>query len=196
MWIVSLEWLLLALAVFWAMGAYKRLMRLRAACRKAFVPVEDSLRHLLSMLREFAESECSAGEAAQHARAALQPTADLLEMALLQAKAQPLQAESIAGLDSSWRSTQVAWQAYVQVQESAIAAQGGESADSALSPWSRRWQQLVMVQQHNSHQFNTAVTAYNQALTQLPASLLAKLLGLQPARAFQKDAAAPSAPTV
>ncbi|ANY60860.1 hypothetical protein MA05_00555 [Comamonas aquatica] len=121
MWILSLEWLSLAITVFWVAGAWKRLQRLRSTCKSAFAALDVQFVLALEWLRTCARAEAGEGAeaSAQHARHALLPSADLLELALQQARQHPLRPEAIAALDSAWQSLQVAWQAYAQLQQDA-----------------------------------------------------------------------------
>jgi LemA protein len=188
MWILSLEWLLLALMVFWITGVCKRMKRMRAACKTAFSAVEAQFVQLLDLLRSCANAELPQQDAQQvslqHARHALLPSAHLLEATLIQAKQQPLRPETIAALDSAWQGVQVAWQAYVQLHGVQAQALSDEQQE-----WEQRWSQLITLQSHSTEQFNTAIHAYNGAIAQFPACVIARLSGLKPGRTFQKDAA-------
>lgn len=188
MWIVSLEWLCLAVTVFWVIGAFKRLQRLRQESKQAFAAVDAQLMQTIDWLRSCARlrtlKERVSGVPIAHAQHALLPSADLLEGALLQAKQHPLQAETIAALDSTWQSAQVAWLAYMQLSQGQA-----DAHDEQLQEWSLRWQQLTTLHLHSTAQFNAAVNDYNHAIAQFPACVIARLSGLKSARTFQKDAA-------
>lgn len=188
MWILSLEWLSLALLVFWITGAWKRMKRVRAACKTAFDAVDAQFMQLLDLLRSCANAdvpeETAQHAALQHVRHALHPSANLLEAALHQARSQPLRPEAIAALDSAWQGMQVAWQAYVQLRTAQM-----DAPSELQQEWEQRWVQLVTLQSHSTEQFNTAVHGYNRAIAQFPACVIARLRGLKPGRTFQKDAA-------
>ena len=186
MWFLSLEWLALTVGVFWAVGAYTRLKRLRAACAQAFQSLDLHLQQLLAVLDEFdAQSPVDQGEMLP-ARHALQPTAALLQAALQGARAQPLQGDGVAGLDAAWQALQVAWSAY----EAVVAHQRADApARQTLAPWSQRWQQQHTLQVHAAEQFNQAVSAYNAAIAQFPARLLAWIFAFQRARGLHSEAA-------
>lgn len=187
MWMLSLEWLLLLLLVFWVIGAYKRIQRLRAAGKAAFGAVHAQFVLVLELLRSSAATDLpDEGERSvplAHAQHALLPSAHLLEAALAQASQQPLRPETIAALDSAWQGVQVAWHAYAQ-----LCARSAQPAN-ALPEWQQRWLQLTTLQSHSTEQFNQAVHDYNRAIAQFPACVVARLSGLKPARTFQKDAA-------
>ncbi len=90
MWILSLEWLVLAGLVFWVIGAFKRLKRLHAGSKQAFAAVETQFMQAVDLLRNCARvqelKERVSSVSQQHAHHALLPSADLLEAALQQAK--------------------------------------------------------------------------------------------------------------
>lgn len=188
MWLLSLEWLLLAVSVFWALGAFKRLKRLRLQGGQAFAVVDGQFLQVIELLRSCARiqtlKEKVASVYVQQAHHALLPSADLLETALQQARQHPLKPESIAALDSAWQGAQVAWQAYTQLGQDLSPVHAEH-----IQEWSQRWQQLQTLQSHSTAQFNTAVQAYNAAIAQFPACAVARLGGHQAGRTFQKDAA-------
>lgn len=188
MWILSLEWLALALLVFWVIGAFKRLKRLRAGSKQAFAAVETQFTQVIELLRNSARvqtlKERVSNFSLQHAHLALLPSADLLEAALKQAQQHPLRPEAITALDTSWQGAQVAWLAYVE-----LASAQAEGQDAHVQEQAERWQQLMTLQSHSTAQFNAAVQDYNRAIAQFPASMVARLGGLKAGRIFQKDAA-------
>lgn len=188
MWILSLEWLLLALLVFWMVGAFKRLKRLRLQGKQAFAEVDVQFTELIEVLRNCARlqalKERVSSVYVQHAQHALLPSADLLERALKQARQHPLRPETIAALDGAWQGAQVAWQAYVQLCD----GQSGVLAEH-VQEWSQRWLQLQTLQSHGTAQFNAAILDYNRAIAQFPACVIARLGGHKAGRTFHKDAA-------
>ena len=188
MWILSLEWLLFAMLVFWVTGAVKRLKRLRGAAKQAFQPVGEQLVQLIDLLRSCARIQALkdkvSGGVVPGAHHALLPSADLLEKALAQAQQQPLRAETMAALEAAWQGAQVTWQAYAQMALGSVA-----DPDAQVQEWVQRWQHLATLHQHNAAQFNSAVNMYNRAIRQFPACVVAKLGGLKAGRTFQKDAA-------
>ena len=188
MWILSLEWLLLALAVFWVVGALKRLKRLRRQGRETFVAVDAQFVQLAELLRSCARmqslKERVSSVYVQQAHHALLPCADLLESALQQARQHPLRPEAIAALDGAWQGAQVAWNAYVQLCGESESVHAGH-----IQEWSQRWLQLQTLQSHSTEQFNTSVHTYNRAIAQFPVCAIARVSGHRAGRTFHKDAA-------
>lgn len=188
MWLLSLEWLLLAVTMFWALGAFKRLKRLRMQAEKAFTSVDEQFLQMVELLRSCARmqalKEKVASVSVHQAQHALLPNADLLESALQQARQHPLRPESIAALGGVWQGTQLAWKAYAELCSDLSPVHAEH-----IQEWSQRWQQLQTLQSHSTSQFNTAVQTYNDAIAQFPACAMARIGGHKAGRIFQKDAA-------
>lgn len=187
MWMLSLEWLLLAVLVFWVMGAGKRLKRLRQANKLAWAAVDAQCMHSLDWLRAGIRLQTLkdkvTGGAVAHAPQAVLAQADALEAVVVHARTQALRPQTTVALQSAWHDVQAAWQAYTQelADDPAYAEQ--------LQEWAARWQPLLALHDHSTAQFNAAVNDYNRAIAQFPACALARISGLRSARAFEKDAA-------
>src|SRR2546427_10342321 len=100
MWSLSLEWMLLALLVFWAVGAYNRLARLRSGCVQQFGVLDAHLGQWHAMLQAFEAQPKAEGQspALVHAQAALHQTAAQLQAALVDARGRPLRETALAAL--------------------------------------------------------------------------------------------------
>lgn len=187
MWMLSLEWLLLAVGVFWVMGASKRLKRLRLAHKHAWVEVDARCVQAIELLRSSARMQSLkdkvAGGAVAHSPQAVLLSADALEAAVLEARMQPLRPQTTASMQAAWHAMYMAWQAYLDelLTDSVHAEQAQE--------WTTRWQTLLARHDHSTAQFNAAVHDYNRAIAQFPACVLARISGLRKARSFDKDAA-------
>lgn len=189
MWMLSLEWLVLAVAVFWVVGAVKRLKRLRNESKQAWSAVDAQCVQSIECLRHCgrwqALKERVAGAPMEAAWHALLPAADMLEQALSQVRAQPLQGQNMLALERAYTAAQCAWQ--TDVHKAGAAPETSE--EEQLLEWSLRWQQLTTLQSHSIDQFNAAAHDYNRAIAQFPACAIARISGLQPVRTFQKDTA-------
>lgn len=167
-------WILLAIALFWAVGAYNRLVRLRSAAIRAFGALDAYLVRLMALL-----GECEAalavvpGEPVQ-ARTALQAATIQLGVSLAVARTQPLHAEAAAALSTARQALETAWQG---------AARQLATEEGAALP-----RGLELLEQHQElgaealAQFNLAVQRYNEAIAQFPANGLAWLFSFQPGR--------------
>ena len=170
----SFFWVFLAVALFWAVGAYNRLVRLRSAAIQAFAPLDAHLVRMMALL-----GECEAalvvvpGEPVQ-ARTALQAATMQLGISLAVARVQPLQAEAAAALSTARQVLDAAWQG--------AAEQLPVDAAEPRPPWLEHLEQHQAPSVQAQEQFNQAVQQYNDAIAQFPARVLAWLFGFQPGR--------------
>lgn len=175
MFLSSVVWLLVLVLLFWGVGAYHRLARLRAAAVQAFAALEAHLLALLALLAEYDAAQARAGAPSVPARAALQAAAGQCASALAHARTQPLQAQPAAALHDALQVLEAAWITLAQ-QLPALAVPAG-----AL-PWAQRWEQQQAHKAQAQAQLRLAATHYNAAIGQFPAQLLAWLLGFTSAR--------------
>ncbi len=178
-------WILLALLLFWAVGAYNRLIRLRSAAMQAFGALDAHMLRWMALLGEYeasraAPADTERAQSAVHddAHAALWAAATQLSASLAVARARPLDADAAAALSAAAQVLDTAWQTVVR--EAAQTSEG--VAPPALAPWVQRREQVALQSDAARRQFNDAVLLYNHAVTQFPASLLAWLFGLKKGR--------------
>lgn len=178
------SWIFLALLLFWAVGAYNRLIRLRSAALQAFGGLDAQLLRWIALLAEYEATRAAPQEPgalpdrASDAHAALEAAATQLGASLAAARARPLDEGAAAALAAAAQVLDTAWQA--MVHEAAWAGQG--VAPPALAPWIHRREQLALHTGEARRQFNEAVMQYNQGIAQFPASLLAWLFGMKKGR--------------
>jgi LemA protein len=173
-------WSVAAVLLFWTVGAYNRLMRLRAEANSAFAAVEAELSRQVALVRD----HLPAPEASQAAPLeeggslwnALHAAATQLAATLSAARAKPLEPENIAALSSAQDVLRSAWERAERDDAHDLA--GPRLPDTLLL---RRGQALL--QAHAATEaFNAAVTRYNESIAQFPAVLMAWLFGFKPAR--------------
>ena len=170
----------LALALFWSVGAHNRLVRLRAEVIRQWGSVDAVwLRLLVRLQGGLAARQTLLGEAGAPELQAVQMASDQMLEALLQARMQPLD-EAV--------QKQVISQHLQLVSEIRLLQQ---EVHDALRPdleiaLNRMRQTLpaAMIPYH------VAVSAYNDALNMRPASWLAKRLNFKPAMRMDLTAAA------
>lgn len=163
-----------ALVVFWMLGAYNRLVALRQAIGTAWAQAEPVLRArasavdaLVETLRGPLADEAATLEAVRAAQTQLLPLADALQ-------ARPTQADRAAALARAEATLAAALTRLLSLielhpglrQDAAVAAPLA-TLDSALP-------RLAAARQL----YNDAVRAFNEAATQFPARLVARLFGL------------------
>jgi LemA protein len=173
-----LSWIVAALLLFWAVGAYNRLMRLRADAHAAFAGVEGEFNKQIELVRK----HLPGAELTQPAPldpesafwAGLQGAAGQFATALGAVHHRPLDARRVAALNAACDVLVVAWAAAERDDAHDLA--GPRLPETVLA---RRSQ--LAVQTHGAvEQFNAAVGRYNDAIAQFPAVLLAWLFGFKP----------------
>lgn len=185
-------WILLAVLLFWAVGAYNRLMRLRSAAIQAFGGLDAHLVRTITMLGEY-EATLLPERSPSDARAALWAATTQFGASLAAARARPLDTAAAAALSTAEQVLNVAWQAVVRDRAGAPvdgvgdgpvphAAAGAPPADQTLAAWIIRRDQQAAHNDLARQQFNDAVAQYNRAIAQFPASVLAWLFGFHQAR--------------
>lgn len=179
-------WIGAAFLLFWAVGAYNRLIRLRAAALQAFTALDARLREQAELVQAClppASLPASAQEDdlmddmtalwAGLAGAAVQFSASLGAV-----RARPLDGEAVAALQAAQGVLRMAWQ---RLQHDDAHDLAGAALPESLQS---RWQHLAGQVQSDTALFNQQVAIYNEAIAQFPALVLARLFALEPARAL------------
>jgi LemA protein len=174
-------WAIAAVLLFWSVGAYNRLMRLRADANAAFAAVENELVRQVELVR----SQLPPPEPTQPAPlegepisfwSALHAAAAQLAASLAAAHGRPLQADNIAALGAAQEILAMAWERAERDDAHDLA--GPRLPDTVL----RRRQQMLLAAHAATEAFNQAVARYNEAIGQFPAVVLAWLFGFKPAK--------------
>ncbi|MBV7542437.1 LemA family protein [Acidovorax sp. sic0104] len=203
MWSSPLFWIVIAIALFWALGAYNRLMRLRSAVVQSFGSFDAHMVRLLALLGEFhafctVQREASAAASpVDQEIAALHGAATQLSASLAVARARPLRSDAMAALAAARDVLHASWPgALHKAQETATPAEAigqagegkGEGEATPAEPvppgllWTARWSDHVQQNEQAIAVFNDAVVQYNAAIAQFPANLLAWAFGFKTAR--------------
>lgn len=163
--------LLLALVVFWAVGAHNRLVRLRAEVVRQWSSVDAVwLRLLVRMQGGMAARQSLATQADADDLQTLQLACDELLEALSLARLQPLGGESQRQVQAQHQKVVVEIRRILQTTNDAVKP----DLDIALNRM-RQTLPAALIPYH------VAVAAYNDALAMRPASWLARRLNLKPA---------------
>lgn len=171
-----LLWLLPALLLFWALGAYNRLVRLRSEAIASFGGADTQLGRQV----EFIASSLPTAEEPSHTAElaalwkALHAAATQLSVALSATRSKPLDPTTVAALSSAGDAVRSSWS---RVQGNAHDLAGPAVPESMAAVW----QQLESQSQHACGRFNQAVARYNAGIRQFPAVLIAQLFGLREA---------------
>lgn len=175
---LALAWAALAVLLFWSVGAYNRLVRLRAQAIASFQLVDSRLCQHLKLV----ESELQDGLATEQAACAsewagLRDAASVFEAALRAVRRQVLHAPAMAVLQDAHDKLQSSWERLMDAR-SRLAP---PSPLSQTSPCVAAWRDATQLVAHAASEFRLAVQAHNQAIDQFPALLLAMLFGFRPA---------------
>jgi LemA protein len=163
-----LIWLLAATCVFWCVGLYNRLMRMRARGLDALGSVEKNLRSYTSLIQaQFPDEE---GSYIPMEWARLVSLVKLLEVhgkatrvaPLLPAPLQTL-AQTVDAIDSEW----------LQLREQP-ADLAGPTMPEAMQ---KLWDEAALKVRTARGGFNQIVDRYNEALRQFPANLVVGMMG-------------------
>ncbi|MDB5872340.1 MAG: hypothetical protein JWQ07_1782 [Ramlibacter sp.] len=173
--------------LFWGVGAYNRLMRLRAEANTAFAALESELSKQVALVRECLPPP----EATQPAPlddegafwAGLHGAATQFAVSLAVARSRPLEPDGIAALSAAQDVLAMAWERAERDDAHDLA---GPRLPETLT--SRR-AQIVMQTHAAIEQFDQAVARYNDGIAQFPAVLLAWLFGFKRGRGVRAMAA-------
>lgn len=179
-------WIVLAVLLFWSIGAYNRLVRLRAQAIAAFAAIDEQFKqyitlvqthlHLISAPSLHGAPGPGVAEIPM-AWAGLGGAAAQFEASLKEARAQPLDALAMSALEAAHEIFCVSW---ARVQNEPHDLAGSPLPDTLQLQWDR-------ISLHASKarlEFNRPVTVYNAAIVQFPARLLAWLFGFKPAKSI------------
>lgn len=162
---------LLAVTLFWAVGAHNRLVRLRAEVVRQWSSVDAVwLRLLVRMQGGISARQSLMPESDSEALQALQTACDELLEALSQARLQPLEVECQKQVMAQHMKVLAEIRLMLQTANDAVRP----DLDIALNRM-RQTLPAALIPYH------VAVTAYNDALAMRPASWLARQLNLKPA---------------
>ncbi|QIL83175.1 LemA family protein [Diaphorobacter sp. HDW4A] len=181
-------WLIVfAVLVFWAVGAYNRLMRLRSAAIQAFGALDVELLRRTALLGEY-DAAVTGPRVPQDAQMheALRASGTQYAASLAVMRSRPLDAHAGAALVAAGKVLDAAWQTLVDASQAQPLQEAGDT-DSVHSTM-MALNSLVERSAHQrtqidlaTAQFNAAVDHYNQAVAQFPASMLAGVFGFKQA---------------
>jgi LemA protein len=175
-------WLFVALGVFWSLGAYNRLVRLRAAIGTQFVSLEAVLLQYQEVVQQAVTAASTSPQLWASANlpelevdpwTRLQVSAGLLTVAMSRMQSHPLEPDSSQALQDAGAELQLAWAGLVHPDAFYVNVPEGLQ---------QRWMALDLLVQPEVQRFNASIIEYNHAIAQYPAALLAKLFQFHPAQ--------------
>ncbi len=176
-----LLWMTLAVLLFWGVGLYNRLTRMRARAFGALGSVEKHLREYTELTREVPMNARSASgyqplvqrDGAIPHWAMLLAELDALELALKDVRQKPLDIEPMARLQQSMSTLQRIWGGWLTLP--------GDLAGPAVpDELQARWTAITHRVETSRNGYNQIVLQYNESLAQFPARLIVGLMGVRP----------------
>ena len=182
-------WIAGAIALFWFVGAYNRLMRLRSAALQAYAVLDAALvRQLDFVLARVAEEEPPATPH-ESPSASVRAAANQLSTLLAGTRLRPLNPAGVAAMSTAMHVMLAAWQSLHPDAVVSFEADGTLSRPASLEghldgaevstpiAWPEPSAAAEMARGH----FNLAVAQYNAAIAEFPAVLVAWIMQLKPA---------------
>jgi LemA protein len=172
-----LFWGAFAVLLFWSVGAYNRLVRLRSEANGAFASLDTELTRQVALVHQCVGPASAApvsqfdGTGFWHG---LEGAAGQLTASLAQARARPLDPDRIAALDAALQVLAMAWE---RVERDDAHDLAGPRLPADLTA---ERGQAARQTRAAGEQFNAAVAGYNEAIAQFPAVLLAYVFGFKP----------------
>jgi LemA protein len=172
---------LLAMLVFWAVGAYNRLVRLRNIIANAFGQIDvqlkrryDLIPNLVEVAKKYLQHESSTLEAVIAARNQARSASDAV-------RSRPARAEGIVALAAAEQALSGSLTQLFAVAE----AYPELKADQTIRELSEELTSTENKVGFSRQAYNDAVLDYNNAQGQFPALLIARLFGFAPSAMLQ-----------
>jgi len=165
-----------AVLLFWIVGAYNRMVRLRNGIVARFAAIDEGFRQRHALIERqvdlLATALASAG-----------PRLDALRAACRQADAAREHARARPAMSGAITSLRVAEDILADAR-GRLPVQSISGADAELPEIRAKLGENDSTLAFARREFNAAVTAYNEAVRQFPTMLLAWLFGFRPAGTF------------
>ena len=176
-----LLWLTLAMLVFWAVGLYNRLMRMRARAFGALGAVEKHLRECIELTRELTmnaqgesgyQTEVQSQESVPQGNLLLAEL-EILDRALKDARQKPLAIEPMARLQQAMTALQRVW-------EGLLTLPGDLAGPAVPEDMQARWSDIALRLETSRNEYNQILRQYNESIAQFPARVIVGLMGVKP----------------
>jgi LemA protein len=167
-------WLVWALLLFWSVGAYNRLVKLRAQAKASFAQLHEHLLLYAALVRSSFGAANNEGPAAQ---VGLVGAAEQYASSLQVAQGQCLDVAAVRALATAQEILFASW-TRLRDEPPDLA---GELVPEALE---QEWQKIDQLVEPSRLAFNQCVSRYNLAIAEFPAHWLASLFRFKPAQNF------------
>ncbi len=171
---------LLAIAIFWAVGAYNRLIRLKNVIGNSFGQIDLQLKRRYELIPELVEA---AKKYLQHERDTLEAVIEARNQARLASdavRARPTNVPAVKALSTAEQALDGSLGRLFAVAE----AYPELKADAAIRELSEELSSTENKVSFARQAYNDAVLDYNHAQGQFPAVLIARLFGFSSSAAF------------
>lgn len=176
-------WVFVAVLVFWAVGAYNRLVRLRAAIKQAFTATESQIRQRDALLAQWAEASSAQAHGESHAADAVVAACGQVMAASEHARTWPSGARAIASLRLAEEVLGDA-RARLNAELAAMAATSLTPPVIAPNPQAEALAAVDASLGFARRQYNDAAQTYNDAVAQFPTWVIAGVFGFRAAGAL------------
>ncbi len=174
-----LSWIALAVLLFWAVGAYNRLVRLRGEAAAAFGELDAELTRQVELVDALVGAEQPPESLFDGAQSSfwggLEGAAAQLRAMLAAVRARPLDPERIEALATAQAVLAAAWE---RAERDDVHDLAGPRLPETLTGTRA---QITMQCIAAAERFSRAVGQYNAGIRQFPALLIAWVFGLRPA---------------
>ncbi len=178
-------WTLAGVLAFWAVGAYNRLMRLRAEAIAAFAGLESELSRQVDLVRKHLPLPDATMPAPLEPEgsfwAGLHGAAAQCAVSLAAAHSRPLEPQGIAALGAARDVLAMAWERAERDDAHDLA--GPRLPETVTA----RRVQLALQTHAAIEVFDQAVARYNAGIAQFPAVVLAWVFGFKPGLALEQS---------
>ncbi|MES2880306.1 MAG: LemA family protein [Pseudomonadota bacterium] len=177
-------WFVMAVLLFWAMGAYNRLVRLRSRGILAFAVLEGLFNQYLLIVNtnsppadqlSTAQDSDQDQDAISVAWRGLVAAAEQFNASLKVSHAQPLNGPTTQALRTAWETLSLSWLRLGDLPPDLA----GPALPNQLQS---QWEHLSLQTEIARTEFNRRIENYNEAIHQFPALLLAWVFGFKPAQ--------------
>jgi LemA protein len=168
---------LVAIVLFWMVGAYNRLVAQRTAIGSAWARVDEALQQRAAAAAPLAEALTRPLAAEQGALQAWSAAHALAVQAAAAMTAKPASETDAA----AWTAAESALAAAAARLFALLDQQPDWARDETLAPWAAAWRDGQGRLPFARQAFNDAARAHNDALAMFPTRLLAPMFGFRPA---------------
>jgi LemA protein len=166
-----LIWFVCAVLLFWCVGLYQRLLRLRLAAQQALGALEQPLAAYHTLLSQYFAHDWLTGPLPDD-WLRLVEAVKALAVHIQAVRNAPFSAEPLSALAAQIDALSVAW--------APLLAHPADLAGAAMpAELGAQWQQADFSVQLARAQLNQTMDAYNEALQQFPANTVVRLMGFK-----------------